>query len=206
MPQLSQLKSNEWVSRYGGPWGSMIVLAQKPHQEDIKNIEDFIWRMCVSYLHLNGVTKIFQFPISRCDDAIIILGDGAGKIWIISLDARQYYYQVLLREADRKKLAFFALDDRKYTFNVMPIGPTNAPPFYTTMIKDLKDEWDKLFSIRLLALKTFNSVAIILTGAYVITIGTKTLGYGIKVIIGDILLWCNVKTLVIIYFRCVFEI
>ena len=58
----------------------MIVLAQKPHQERVVKIEDFIWRMCVSYRRLNPVTKLFQHPIPRCDDAIIILGIGAGDI------------------------------------------------------------------------------------------------------------------------------
>ena len=109
--QLTQLKNNEWVSRCGGPWCRMIVLAQKPHQEDIKNIEDFIWRMCVFYRRLNGVTKPFKFPIPRYNDAIIILDYGAGKIWIISPDACQGYHQILVREADREKLTFFAPDD-----------------------------------------------------------------------------------------------
>ena len=86
---------------------SMIVLAQKPHQEHITNISDFIWQMCVSYRKLNAVTKPFQFPIPRCDAAIAILGCGADEIWIISLDARQGYHQVAVREEDREKLAFF---------------------------------------------------------------------------------------------------
>ena len=184
----------------------MIVLAQKPHQEDIKNIEDFIWRMCVFYRRLNGVTKPFKFPIPRYNDAIIILDYGAGKIWIISPDACQGYHQILVREADREKLTFFAPDDWKYTFNFMPFGLTNSPPFYTAMMKDLKNEWDKLFIIRLLALIVFNSAAIVLTAVDVITIGDKPLAYGSKVIIDNILLWCNVKTLVIIYFRYVCEI
>ena len=54
---------------------------------------------------------------------------------------------------DRENLAFFALDDRKYTFKVMSFGPTNAPSLYMAMMKDLKDEWDKLFILRIMALK-----------------------------------------------------
>ena len=48
MEQVSQLISNKWIRKCGGPWGSMIVLAQKPHQEHITAIEDFVWRMCVA--------------------------------------------------------------------------------------------------------------------------------------------------------------
>ena len=35
----------------------------------------------------------------------------------------------------------------------MPFGPTNAPPFYSDMMSDLKDEWDKLFLIKVKALE-----------------------------------------------------
>ena len=65
------------------------------------------------------------------------------KIWIISLDARQGYHQISVQEEDREKLAFFAPDDRKYTFNVLNFGPTNVLPFYTAMMNDFKDEWDQ---------------------------------------------------------------
>ena len=73
------------------------------------------------------------------------MGDSSSKLWIISLDARQGYHQVKVREEDTEKLAFFAPNDRKYCFTVMPFEPTNAPPFYTAMMKDFKDEWDALF-------------------------------------------------------------
>ena len=65
MEQVAQLRSNEWIERCEGPWVSMIVLAQKSHQESIVNIEDFIWRICVSYRRLNADTKPFQFLISN---------------------------------------------------------------------------------------------------------------------------------------------
>ena len=54
---------------------------------------------------------------------------------------------------DREKLVCFAPDDLKYCYNVMPFGSTNAPPFYTAMMKDFKTEWDKLFVFRVLASK-----------------------------------------------------
>ena len=58
-----------------------------------------------------------------------------------------------VREEDRGKLAFFAPDNRKYTFNILPFGPTNAPPFYTAMMEGFKDERDTLFIIQLLEQK-----------------------------------------------------
>ena len=132
----------------------MVVLAQKPHQEHSNAVEDFVWRMCVSYSRLNAVTKPFQFSISHCDDAITILGCGAVTIYIISLDARQGYHQVAVRVSNQEKLAFFTPSDIKYCFTVIPFGPTNAPDFYTAMMKDFTTEWDTLFLIRITALKS----------------------------------------------------
>jgi hypothetical protein len=68
----------------------MIVLAPKQHQEHVMNIEEFIWRMCVSFRRLNRVTKPFTFPIPCCADAIEDLGVVAFLIlWFIELDCRQ---------------------------------------------------------------------------------------------------------------------
>jgi hypothetical protein len=39
---LDVLRRNYWSRRCGGQWGSMIVLAPKPHQETIDDIKDFI--------------------------------------------------------------------------------------------------------------------------------------------------------------------
>ena len=68
MEHINNLLRNKWARKCGGPWGSMIVLAAKPHQEDIEDIDKFVWRMCVSYRALNCITKPFTFPIARCDD------------------------------------------------------------------------------------------------------------------------------------------
>ena len=75
-------------AKCGGPWGSLIVLAPKPHQENVTEIADFIWRMCVSYRALNRITKPFQFPIPRCDDSIYLLGSGIQiQNWLIFLSS-----------------------------------------------------------------------------------------------------------------------
>lgn len=112
-----------------GGWGSPVVLAPKPHQEHIFNIDDFIWRMCISYRALIRTTNPFEYPIGRCNSAIEDVGDGSGFIWFISLDAAQGYNQISVRKCDQQKLAFFAPDNKKYTFSVMPFGPTNTPNF-----------------------------------------------------------------------------
>ena len=80
MTQLDDLLGLKWIEECGGPLGGMIVLAQKSHQEHVNTTDDFVWRMCVSYRKLNSITKPFQFPIPRCDDAVMILSWGAGNI------------------------------------------------------------------------------------------------------------------------------
>jgi hypothetical protein len=39
-----------------GQWLFKALLAAKPHQEHISNIEDFVWRFFVDYIPLNQVT------------------------------------------------------------------------------------------------------------------------------------------------------
>ena len=97
-------------------------------------------------------------------------------------------------------MAFFAPDNKKYTFNIMPFGPTNSPVFYTAMMKDLKDEWGKLFIIYLVAKRTFLGKDIVLSAAGIVTIDGQCLIFGSKNIINNILLWYNVKELIILYF------
>ena len=146
--QLIVLINNKWVREIkGGSYGAPIVLAPKPHQEEVEDIADFIWRMCVSYRALNKVTKLFLYPIGRCDDAVENLGDGAGRLYFITLDCAQGYHQIRVYYKDQDKLAFFGPDGKMYTFTVMPFGPVNAPPFYTAMIRRMQAEWTHLYQL-----------------------------------------------------------
>jgi hypothetical protein len=53
-----------------GQWLLKALLAPKPHQETVYNIEDIVWRFCVNYIPLNGVTWIIAYPIPGCDSAV----------------------------------------------------------------------------------------------------------------------------------------
>ena len=72
------------------------MLAPKPHQEHISNIDNFIWRMCVSCRALKKVTKPFEYPIPCCDDAITLILVGSNKIYIITVDSKQEYNQIVV--------------------------------------------------------------------------------------------------------------
>ena len=62
----------------------------------------------------------------------------------------------------------------------MLFGPTNAPPFYTAMMKDMKDEWNKIFNIRFLYLKLHDGKFISQTAAEEVQIDEKVLAYRSK--------------------------
>ncbi len=55
---------------HGGKWMFKALLAPKPYQGHIRNIEDFVWRFCVNYIPLNQATQPVAYPIPRCNSAI----------------------------------------------------------------------------------------------------------------------------------------
>ena len=103
-----------------------------------KRYKTIIWRMCVFYYGVNKVTKPFEYPIPRCDDAIHIFQVGSFQNVIIAVDAQQGYHQVCARVIERETLVLFSPDNKKYWFKVMPFGPVNAPSFYSCMIENFK--------------------------------------------------------------------
>ena len=62
LKQIRQVFNGEWLSKG--------LLAPKPHQEGISDIENFIWRFCVNYIPLNSVIRIISYPVPRCDEAV----------------------------------------------------------------------------------------------------------------------------------------
>ena len=78
---------------------------------------------------------------------VTIFEVGSSKMRIITVVAKQGYHQISVRECDIdiKKLTFFAPDNRKYNFKVMPFGPVNAPDVYTCMMGNFREKWDILF-------------------------------------------------------------
>ena len=203
MEQIVDLLKNDWIEECLGPWASKIVLAPKPHQEHVNDIDDFIWRMCVSYRALNGVTKPFAYPMSRCDDSVAFICGGGRYLYFITVDCRQGYHQITVRVFDREKLAFYAPNGKKYCFKVMPFGPMNAPTFYTCIMVVLKTEWDILFLTRLRAMGSIGGTPIIVISFDEIYIGPYRIVIGSKTIIDDILLYCCNRELLLLYFDCV---
>ena len=104
---VEQIHEGEWMSKKP-------VLAPKPHQENVTEIEDFVWRFCVCYVPLNAVTKIIAMPIPRCDDAVFTSCQGSKWKWL--MDAISGFNQIRVRKSSRVKLAFAGPNCTKYTY------------------------------------------------------------------------------------------
>jgi hypothetical protein len=124
------------------PWAARITLAPKPHQEHVEDIKDYIWRFCINYIMLNMITRPAQYPIPRCDDAVMY-GFGQAAFFIL-LDAFSGYHQIRLSAASIEKTAFYAPRGRKYVWLVMPFGLRNCPPIFLGMMHDLRELWTQL--------------------------------------------------------------
>ena len=100
-------ETKDWMCDCKGRWGSLILLAPKPYKESGNNINDFVWRLYISYLALNGVTKSFKLPIPRFADSNENFGDFSERMYFICLDARSGYHQIRMRQRDQEKFAFY---------------------------------------------------------------------------------------------------
>ena len=88
----------------------------------------------------------------------------------------------------------------------MLFGPTNSPGFYSAMVRNLKEEWDNIFTERLQELIHLEGDAVTVSITTEVNIGNKKLIFGTKIIIDDILLWCSNVNALLIYSECVCEI
>ncbi len=61
--------------------------------------------------------------------------------WMWMFDSPMGFHQLAVALASRKKLAFQGVDDIKWTYTVMPFGPTNGPATFINFIHDLDSVW-----------------------------------------------------------------
>ena len=93
---IQALLNKNWIKRWNrSAWGSMNVLAPKPHQEKIDDINSFVWRFCVSYSKLNSLNLPFKMLIPSCTKTIEDVGPHDGGLYFITLDAGLDYIRLL---------------------------------------------------------------------------------------------------------------
>jgi hypothetical protein len=91
------------------------------------------WRMCVDYWALNTWTVWNTYPLLRIQDLIDLVG--SAKI-VSKIDLLLGYWQVQVGEASILKTAFNTRFG-KYKFIAMPMGLTNAPAIFQTMMNSI---------------------------------------------------------------------
>ena len=87
-------------------------------------------RWCIDYRALNQVTTKDVFPLPLVHDCIDTL---AGNIWFSKLDANSAYWQVKIKEEDRKKTAFLTRYGL-YEHVRMGFGLCNAPATFSRVM------------------------------------------------------------------------
>jgi hypothetical protein len=162
-----------------GSWLFKVLLAPKPHQEHIKNIDDFIWRFCINYIPLNNVTWVVAYPIPQCSSTIFAEFSMGQCIWMF--DTPMGYHQLAVASASQEKLAFQGVDAIKWTYTVMPFGSTNGPATFVNFIYDIKSVWKELAkSVGIPVGDTANT----------------------RIIINNIVSWLSTKDFTLAYIRC----
>jgi hypothetical protein len=162
-----------------GCWLFKALHAPKPHQEHVQNINNFVWCFCVNYIPLNSITRIIAYPIPWCNLAINEEFGLGVLYWLF--DAPMGYHQLAITLANQEKLAFQGPDAIKWTYRVMPFGPTNGPATFMNFIHDIDSRW------KVLAEKS----------GLVINSNTNT-----KIIVGDIFSWAKTINNALLYIKC----
>ena len=109
----------------------------------------------------------------------------------------------MVRRIDREKLVFFLPDGWKYTFKVIPFGPTNYPAFHSAMTKMMKDKWDGLFTARLRELSSIKGEIVSVSATMEIYIGNRNIVSGTRIIINDILLLGSNVCALCVFLKCI---
>ena len=119
--QIKEMINDDIIRESQSPWAAPIVLVRK---------KDGSVRFCVDYRKLNQVTTRDHYPLPRTEDILDTLN---GSQYFTTLDLRSGYWQVPVREEDKKKTAF-VFSAGLYEYNVMPFGLTNAPATFQRLM------------------------------------------------------------------------
>ena len=122
MTQVQQMLSSSVIRPSNGPCASPVVIVKK---------KDGSLRFCVDFRQLNATTIKDAHPIPRIDDLLDALH---GARWFSTLDLKSGYWQVLIQEQDKEKMAFRTSSGKLFEFNQVPFGLCNTPATFSRLM------------------------------------------------------------------------
>ena len=104
-------------------------------------LNEYQWRLCVSYQKLNQFTLLFAFPIPHFYDAVQDIKIEEEHFIDVYMDSG--YCQVVSEYQARKRLEFFTLYGKRW-WKVVPMGALNSAPKFVFMMMKLQMEWETI--------------------------------------------------------------
>jgi transposase InsO family protein len=135
--QIQELLDKGLIRTSASEWGSPVLFVPKP--PDPKKPGETQWRMCVDYRALNSVTKKNTYPLPRIRECLDAFGNAQ---YFSKIDLTSGFWQLRVASEDVPKTAFNTRQG-KFEFLVMPMGLTNAPATFQTMMNSILG--DRLF-------------------------------------------------------------
>jgi hypothetical protein len=121
-----------WASEMSA--AGLIRASKSPYSSPIFCVKKPIgWRIVHDYRLLNGKTKIPQEPIPRKDD---IIDNMQGGHWFSCMDLLSGYYQLMIREQDRKFTAF-STPRGHFEYLVIAQGLAGAPATFNRFVQSV---------------------------------------------------------------------
>ena len=117
------------ISRSDSPWRFPTFIVPKKNGEA---------RIVFDYRKLNAITKRLAYSLPSIPN---LMRKFKNKKWISTIDIKSGYWHIPIRKADRPKTAFI-FNGQVYEWNVMPFGPTNAPPHFQKVMDNIFADMD----------------------------------------------------------------
>jgi hypothetical protein len=129
---ILQLIKNKVIRPSVSPYSSPAFLVKK---------KDGSWRLCIDYRKLNKLTVKNKYPIPIIEDLLDELH--RAKIFI-KIDLRSGYHKIRMHPKDIPKAAF-STQQGHFEYVVMPLGLTNGPATFQTLMNQLLHKYLRKF-------------------------------------------------------------
>lgn len=123
--QLDEMLKEDVVEPCESAWSSPVLLTPKKNGQ---------LRFCLDSRKLNAITKKDAYNLPYISEILDNLRDAK---YLTSLDLSKSFWQILIKEEDRCKTAFYIPSRGTFQFKCMPFGLTNAPATQQRLVDQL---------------------------------------------------------------------